>query len=244
MTKAVPINIIAGVELVPTDSPGICKVVVKDQSTRSALSWDRYVRLRAASEAIRRNAGRDATILDVGGYDGALALFLPDYEMDLIDPATTGASLLQQPAGALSYDVVASIDALEHIDPRERENALRELARIARKSIVLNYPCRETTEAQKLVLKATNNPLVREHVEWELPDTANVVAVMQGFGFSAKVMPHSSLAIWLGQYLTLNLAPDAAKEMNRYLIDHHSDEPFSTPLYHLVICSRTDSVLS
>jgi len=241
LKKAVPINIIAGVQLIPTATAGICKVVVKDHSTRSALSWDRFVRLKAASEAIMQNTACEATILDVGGYDGALALFLPEYQIDLIDPATTGASLLQQPAGALSYDAVASIDAIEHIAPQERENALRALARIARKLIVLNYPCRETTEAQKLVLKATNNPLVREHVEWELPDTENVVALMQGLGFSSKVIPHSSLAVWLGQYLTLNLAPEAAQEMNRYLIDHHCDEPFSTPLYHLVVCSRVNS---
>lgn len=244
LKKAVPINSIAGVELATTDTPGICKVVVQDQSTKSALSWDRFVRLKAASEAITQNAGSEWTILDVGGFDGALALFLPDYDIDLIDPASSGASLLQGLAGSLSYDAVTAIDALEHVAPQERDRALQELARIARKLIVLNYPCRETTEAQKIVLEATNNPLVREHVEWELPDTDNVVALMQGLGFSTKVTPHASLAIWLGQYLTLNLAPDAAKEMNRYLIDHHSDEPFSTPLYHLVICSRTDSALS
>lgn len=244
MKKAVPINVIPGVELVPTDSPGICKVAVKDQSTKFALSWDRFVRLKAAADAISKNAGGDVTILDVGGYDGALALFLPGNELDLIDPATTGASLFQQPAAALSYDVVASIDVLEHIEPRDRENALRELARVARKFIVLNYPVRETSEAQKLVLKATNNPLVREHVQWELPDTANVVALMQDLGFSVKVVPHGSLAVWLGQYLTLNLAPDSASEMNRYLVEHHCDEPFSTPLYHLVICTRVSSGLS
>lgn len=244
LKKAVPINSIIGVELETTDTPGICKVVVKDRSTKSALSWDRFVRLKAASEAIAQNVGRETTILDVGGFDGALALFLPDYEIDLIDPATTGASLLQQPADALSYDAVTAIDALEHIAPEERDHALQELARIARKLIVLNYPCRETTEAQKLVLKATNNPLIREHVEWELPDTDNVVALMQGLDFSTKVMPHASLAVWLGQYLTLNLAPEVAQEMNRYLTDHHSDEPFSTPLYHLVVCSRENSVSS
>lgn len=244
MKKAVPINIIAGVELVPTNSPGISKVVVKDPSMRSALSWDRFVRLKAASKAIIENAGRDAKILDVGGYDGALALFLPDHQTDLVDPATTGASILLQPAGALSYDVVAAIDALEHIAPRDRESALRELARVARKLIVLNYPCRQTTEAQKLVLRATNNPLVREHVEWELPDSDEVLPTMKNLGFSAKVMPHGGLAVWLGQYLTLNLAPDAAEEMNRYLVDHHSDEPFSTPLYHLMICSRVVPSLS
>ncbi|MCC6980248.1 MAG: class I SAM-dependent methyltransferase [Candidatus Melainabacteria bacterium] len=238
MNKAVPINSIVGVELAATDTPGICKVVVKDQSARSGLSWDRFVRLKAASEAIAQNAGRETTILDVGGFDGALALFLPDYDIDLIDPATTGASLLPGPAGSLSYDAVTAIDALEHIAPQERERALQELASIARNLVVLNYPCRETTEAQKIVLEATDNPLVREHVEWELPDTNTVVALMQDLGFSTKVTPHASLAIWLGQYLTLNLAPAAAQKMNRYLIDHHFDEPFSTPLYHLVVCSR------
>ncbi len=243
LKKAVPIKSIVGVELAISDTPGIRRVVVKDRSTR-ALSWDRFVRLKAAAEAIMQIADSKTTILDVGGFDGALALFLQDHEIDLIDPATTGASLLQQPAGALSYDVVTAIDALEHIAPQERESTLQEMAKIARELIVLNYPCRETAEAQNLVLKATNNPLVREHVEWELPDTDNVVALMQGLGFSAKVKPHASLAVWLGQYLTLNLAPETAQEMNRYLIDHHSDEPFSTPLYHLVVCSRENSVSS
>lgn len=244
LKKTVPISSIAGVELVTTDTPGICKTVVKDQSTRLALPWDRFVRLKAASEAIARSVASDSTILDMGGYDGALALFMPDFEMDLIDPATTGKSLLQMTANALSYDAVAAIDALEHIAPQERESALQECARIARKLIVLNYPCRETSDAQKLVLEATNNPLVREHVDWGLPDTNNVVALMQGLGFSAKVTPHGSLAVWLGQYLTSNLTPEAAQRMNRYLVDHHSDEPFSTPLYHLVVCSRPNSTLS
>lgn len=67
---------------------------------------------------------------------------------------------------------------------------------------------------------------------------------MEELGFSAKLIPHSSLAVWMGQYLTMNLAPDAAKEMNRYLVDHQSDEPFSTPLYHLVVWSRVKPGLS
>lgn len=238
MRNSVPISTIPGVELVATDSNGICKVIVSDPSTRSDLSWDRFVRLKAAADAIIQLTGSGTKILDVGGYDGALALFLADYEVDLVDPATTGVSLLQRPASALSYDVVASIDALEHIAPSEREGALKELSRIARKWIILNYPCRETTEAQKLVLKATNNPLIREHVEWELPSTEWVLSVMKSLGFSGKVTPHASLAVWLGQYLTLNLAPAVAQDLNRYLVDYHASEPFSTPLYHLLVCTR------
>lgn len=234
----VPIESIAGVELIPSGSSGISKVLVHDPQKRFALSWDRFVRLKAAAEAIANVANKGIKILDVGGYDGALGLFLPGYELDLIDQATTGASLLDKTLSTSSYDVVAAIDALEHIAPEQREEALEDLARVASKWIVLNYPCVETRDAQRLVFNATNNQLIKEHVEWELPSTDWVLSVMENLGFSGRVIPHSSLAVWLGQYLTLNLSPEKAQELNRYLVEHHSEEPFSVPLYHLLVCGR------
>lgn len=233
-----PIKTISGVELIASDRPGISKVMVKDPEARFDLSWDRFVRLKAAAEAIEKIADKGIKILDVGGYDGALGLFLLGYELDLIDPATTGASILDKALRANSYDVVSAIDALEHIRPEQREAALEELARVARKWVVLNYPCVESREAQQLVFKATNNPLIREHVEWDLPSTDWVLSVMQKLGFTGELTKHSSLAVWLGQYLTLNLAPEKAADLNRYLVEHHSAEPFSRPLYHLLVCSR------
>jgi hypothetical protein len=180
----------------------------------------------------------ETTILDVGGYDGALGFFLLDHKLDLIDPATTGASLLHQPVADQSYEAAVAVDVLEHIVPAERAAALEELARAARRYVVLNYPCSETKAAQELMLKLTNNALVREHVQWELPDTDWVMNSMRGLGFRAKYESYGSLALWLGQYLTLNLAPEAATLLNQYLVEHHSDEPFATPLYHLVVCER------
>ena len=146
-----------------------------------------------------------------------------------------------KPAEDCSYELAAAIDILEHIVPPERLRALKELARIARRYVVLNYPCRRSTEAQELVLKATNNALIREHVQWELPDTDWVLATMTELGFRSYSVAYGSLAVWLGQYLTLNLAPKAAQELNRYLVEHHADEPFTVPLYHLVICERENA---
>lgn len=236
--KQVPIKEIDGVELVPTDIDGIARVVVSETAAIDNLSWDRFVRLKAVADVIEKCVGEEASILDAGGFDGALALFLPNYNIDLLDPATTGASLLEEPAASQSYDLVASVDVLEHIQPADRRKALAELTRVARRFIVFNYPHKATKAAQQLVYRATNNSLIREHVEWDLPEADEILQFMQSSGFSGEAHAHSSLAVWLGQYLTLNLAPEKARELNQYLIANHAQEPFTTPLYELVLCKR------
>jgi hypothetical protein len=165
-------------------------------------------------------------ILDAGGYDGALAFFLPGVVIDVIDPATTGGSVLQMAVADGFYDAVVAVDVLEHIDPVDRAKALSEFARLTRKHLILNYPCQDSKDAQELALKLTNNTLIREHVQWELPDSDWVLAE---YGFSGNVMPHTSIAIWLGQYVTLSLVPDAAKELNEHLVEQYADEPCSRP---------------
>src|SRR5581483_4242605 len=104
-------------------------------------------------------------ILDAGGYDGALGLFLPSLQIDLIDPATTGGSVLNIPAADQCYDAVVAVDVLEHIEPSDRARALAEFARVSKQHVILNYPCRGSKPAQELALKLTNNALVREHVQ-------------------------------------------------------------------------------
>ena len=212
---------------------------VKDASCMTSLSWDRYVRLKAAAEAISELLEPGAQILDVGGYDGAIAFFLPGFEIDLLDPSTTGACFLEEPAGDKSYELVSAVDVLEHIEPSQRQRFLAELARVARKHIVLNYPGKHTAEAQSLVLKATGNPLVREHVDWELPENDWVMASLAELSFSGTSRSHASLAVWLGQYIVHNIAPSLSQELNRFLVENHADEPFSTGLYELLVFTTT-----
>ena len=242
MAKNVPITAIAGIELVDTRLPGVSKVVIaagESEAAKGALSWDRYVRLSAAASAISEFGG-NGRVLDVGGFDGALALFLPGREIDLIDPATTGASLLNAPPADGSYEVVVAVDVLEHIEPTERTSALEEMARMARNCVVLNYPHQGTRRAQELVYRLTGHSLIKDHAEWELPDTQSVLETMAQCGFKGHAQAHSSLAVWVGQYLTMQLAPQASSEMNKYLIDQHRDEPQKTPLYDLVILERQE----
>lgn len=229
---------IDGVELIADERSGVARISVTDKNALKALSWDRFVRLETAAKAVSELTSSGSSIIDVGGYDGALALFLPDYNIDLIDPATTDASLLNAPVDDGSYELATAIDVLEHIAPSDRTQALSELARIATRFVILNYPCHHSKSAQEVVLKLTNNPLIREHVEWELPDTVWVTEQMKSFGFQTRVVEHTNIAIWLAQYTAQNLTPEIAQELNSYLIEHHQREPFEKPLYHLVVCIR------
>lgn len=233
----IPIKEIGGISLISTELPGIARVAVNEPERQVDLSWDRFVRLKAAAKAIEIT--RSENILDAGGYDGALAFFLPGTNIDVIDPATTGGSVLEIPSADASYDAVVAVDLLEHVDPKGRSKVLSELARVSRNHVILNYPCRDSREAQLLVLKLTNNSLIREHVEWELPDSEWVMDELKRHGYSGTVKPHTSIAIWLGQYLTLNLLPDAATYLNQHLVEYYAEEPTSRALYHLVTCVRS-----
>lgn len=235
---AVPIRAIEGVELDLPEGKLIAAAHVLDAAAKLNLSWDRFVRLKAAAEAVSNHIDSSARLLDAGGYDGALALFLPDLKVDVIDPATTGGSVLEIPAANGSYDAVVAVDVLEHIEPKDRALALAELARVAKRYLIVNYPCRDSKDAQELVLKLTGNALIKEHVQWDLPDSDWVLGELAKYGFGGTVTAHTSTAVWLGQYLTLNLAPDAAKELNKHLVQNYSEEPGSKALYHLLVCQR------
>jgi hypothetical protein len=206
-----------------------------DAGRREDLSWDRYVRLKAAAGAVQQP---DQALLDVGGFDGALAFFLPGTQVDVIDPATTGGDIRAIPCRDLSYRTVVAVDVLEHIEPALRESALAELARVCGGQLILNYPCRESLTAQKVALELTGNEFIRQHVEWELPDTDLVMTQLKILGFECTLRTHTSIAIWLGQYVALNTVPGGAPQLNRYLTQNHSDEPCDKSLYHLLVCQR------
>jgi hypothetical protein len=238
------------VRLAPTQVQGISRVEVLEPAARHNLTWDRYVRLHAVAEEVQRCTAdwkeeemKKAIILDVGGYEGALGLFLPDFQMEVIDPATTGCSGTNIPLADKSRPIITSIDALEHISPDQRLALLSELARVTGSLCFINFPNRNTAPAQELALGLTNNQLVREHVEFGLPSSAEVAAEMERHGFACEVVHHSDSLVWASQFVLQHRAPDAAAEVSRFLIQHHRPhravpEPLA-PLYDLVVCRRT-----
>lgn len=142
------------------------------------------------------------------------------------------------PVADRSYDAVVCVDVIEHVAAKERAPLLSELARVAGEFCFINFPNRATMPAQKLVLSLTNDMYVREHVELELPEKAWVIDQMTALGFECLAVPNASLALWAAQFTLQRLAPEAAAQVGRYLVETHREEPFSVPLYFLIICTR------
>ncbi len=234
--KDIKLELNAGVDLQPTTTPGICRACVVDASMRFELTWDRFHRLHNTAEAIKQEGRLVTSILDVGGFDGALAMFLEEVLVDVIDPITTSGT--GHSITANSYDVVVSIDALEHVPPDERQLFSQQLCDSARQRVFINFPGQQSAAAQQLIFDLTNNPLVREHVMWKLPDRDQVKDWVEKAGFKVETKQHTSLAQWISQYLLQTMAPDLATKANRHLLEHHLGDPVGTPLYDLIIGHR------
>lgn len=224
----------SGVELLDSQN-GVSRAVVLDLEKKFELSWDRFIRLSHTAEAIKRYLPSGATILDVGGFDGALALFLPDFVVDVIDPITTGGNGFDLPT---TYENVVAIDALEHIEPSRRDEFLAQLCRAGDKLCFINFPAQHSESAQELVFELTNNPLVREHVEWKLPDSVAVRTFLADRGYEVELQHYGSVALWVSQYLLQTFSPEVASIASRFLVEKHLAERSERWLYDLVIASK------
>jgi hypothetical protein len=227
----------AGVALKDQGS-GVAKAAVSDPAARLQLRWDRYVRLSACAQALRKFSGAEqsAAVLDVGGFDGALALFLPEYDIDVIDPATTGGDLGALPTQG--YDIVTAIDVLEHVEPRQRTLFIAQLGRLARKACLVNYPLPSSSTAQKVVATLIDDPFVAEHVRLGLPYSATVQSQFEGIGFACTTNQYASRSVWAAFMALHHVDKILGAGIGRYLVEEHEHDRYPDPLYELLVAVR------
>lgn len=235
MSSIMPLE---GLRLSPGTQEGICRVSFQDTKVKETLRWDRYIRLNAAARVINDLKEEASTVLDVGGFDGALALFVPDTHVEVIDPVTTGGDFMKMEIPDQFYDIVCAIDVLEHVEPSLREDFLAKLSRVSKNLVLINYPSLQSLDAQKAVLVACDNQFIKEHVAWKLPETGWVMGFMSAHGFYCESADYGNIALWAGQFVASQLGYEKADELNKYLIEQHLDEPFTKPLYKMVVCKR------
>lgn len=151
---------------------------------------------------IARLAGPAGSVLDVGGVKGELGLFLPDAEVTTINmegeraDAHFDGDLL--PFEDDSFDLAVSLDVLEHIPAEGRARHFEELARVARRQVLLCCPLGspEHIEAEAglaswyLETTGERHRFLEEHLTRGLPGEAELERLADGVGGSRLIRFH------------------------------------------------------
>jgi SAM-dependent methyltransferase len=205
--------------------PGGPQVTVRSVSfsarptTRTALTeatpFDLFQRYRFCAEVV--SLLQPDRVLDIGGYlgdeNGHLAVshdFLQDEESALPPVRVTDfrqcdhpdclrAPAWEQPFPDRSFDLVMSIDVLEHLSGDQRSDYLEELDRVARRWILLGAPFAsaevEAAETRLAGLMSARR-FLQEHRELGLPEAQAVESFFRSRGYTLLAFPNGYLPRW------------------------------------------------
>jgi len=175
------------------------------------LPFDQYQRYKVAADLVAELKVKPGSrILEVGGAPGPIEAFLADHEVIVTDLngkkpgryAIADGSRL--PFADQSFDVVISLDTLEHVPPGRRADFCSELRRVTRDLVVLSAPFADpqvqlAEEALNSFVRARfgDFPTLDEHSEHGLPELDFATAALGAEGFAAEVLPSGYLPRWL-----------------------------------------------
>ncbi len=135
-------------------------------------------------------------VLDVGGSLSRLKDFSPAGKVTTVDikgPADIIYDGKKIPVGNKSYDVVTSIDVLEHVPKDDREAFIKELRRVAKVKGIISAPLgtREHSDAEKTLLafyahRGVKMPFLKEHIEIGLPTPAEITVLTKGLKYEIR----------------------------------------------------------
>jgi hypothetical protein len=184
------------------------------------VPFDQYQRYRVTADlATAAAAGGPLRVLDVGGHHSdfwgrarrPIADFLPDLFTVTLDVAPNplrgyvrgrGDAL---PFRAGSFDLVCSVDVLEHVPPAARTHLADELMRVSTRAIILAAPFRHplvdraeafVTDFIQRTCGYTQGQL-REHHDLGWPDLAATINDLSRDGWSTRVFPYGNLWRWV-----------------------------------------------
>jgi len=188
----------------------------------SELSFDLHSRhriLRQVAEAARAVDRQQALrVLDVGGYPGYAAGFLPTDRVvvaDVVDPQSPVEYAYVRADGAAlpfadgAFDLVSSLDSLEHIPAARRGDYVGELLRVARRYVLILAPFaqQETELAEQVLIEFTRvfdeeeSPQLEEHKAYGLPVLDEWTEFVRSQGFECVSFPSGYVYNWLPMML-------------------------------------------
>lgn len=180
--------------------------------------WDISIALRylPIADDLRIRLKDSDRVLEVGSEITGITPYLPrpvtgldrgfDYsrQNQFLQPVVGSATAI--PFADRSYDYVLSVDVLEHIPPRLRAKAVREMLRVTKKKLYLTFPVgKQSMQADHLLdqyfyrQNGRHFTYLTEHVKNGLPDEnfiPDLVAKAPGV-WELTSRPNTSLFLWI-----------------------------------------------
>jgi O-antigen biosynthesis protein len=219
--------------------------------------YERYILLERIGKLFRPDAAT-YDVLDVGGHTPALwpgfsslaGALIPGARVAVVDmlPAADlrnyiRASGLRLPFRDGAFDLVCSLDTLEHIPGEQRQAFLAELLRVTRDGLYLAFPFDSASNrwAESVVREHANVVLrapiaaLEEHSQFGLPDREFVTRLFSSSAYPWIGFGHGNTDVWLLMMLTYHSlrmpGTDFVHELNRRFNEAYAAGDWAEPNY-------------
>lgn len=203
-------------------------------------------------------SGSKLRVLDVGGYEGKLAQFLPESATcTILDKLPrpeheTGeyveGDAQKIPFSDRSFDLVVASDMLEHVDKPFRAPIIREMLRVSKNHLIIGVPCKsallEKAEAylceQFQSITGSEHPFLKEHRDYGLPEESRIEEMLRKEGVNYTMIREGNLMNWYIQQLYAAVQhgenmEDQKYAFYRYFNDHlHELGNLRAPTYRTI----------
>jgi len=186
------------------------------------MAWDTRCRNVDVARILRPFVNSETTVLDAGCGEYGLSAFVAAKSVVGVDILPTDVkvdgftfihgSIITLPFAERSFSVAASVDVLEHLPTDLRPEAIRQLVRVARETIIITFPAgkaaREIDEIFNSKLVSSNQTVpdwLSEHLENPYPDAGDVAELIKNeaknTGRRVKVAIHHSENLAVAKFL-------------------------------------------
>lgn len=186
------------------------------------MAWDTRCRNVDVARILRPFVNAETTVLDAGCGEYGLSAFVAAKSVVGVDVLPTDVkidgftfvhgSIITLPFAERSFHVAASVDVLEHLPSELRPEAIRQLVRVAKETIIITFPAgkeaREIDEAFNSKLVSSDQAVpdwLSEHLENPYPDADEVAEMIiteaEKTGRKVKVTIHYSESLSVAKLL-------------------------------------------